>query len=160
MFNFRKKKKESQIIKFPVQKVEMKTMNYHPKIILAWVKALEGDEKFAIWLKENDFEELVFANAAIYLKDDARKWLMNNGYPHLMAMINAAEGDKKAQNWLLANDFELLFHIALAVEDNQDSWRWLKTNTTQDLFILAVSIKKIKDNIEENHNDVHSFRKD
>ena len=142
------------------QKVGIKRLDYHPKIILAWAKALEGNPELAIWLKENGFEELVFANAAIYLKDEARKWLLNNGYPHLMAMIHAAEGDEKAQKWLLNNDFELLYHIALAVENEQDSWKWLKQHATQDIFILAQTIKTVKDRIEENHNDVHSFGKD
>jgi hypothetical protein len=55
---------------------------------------------------------------------------------------------------------EILYHIALAVEDEQDSWAWLKNHATQDLFILAKSIKKVKDDIEEKHNDIHSFGKD
>jgi hypothetical protein len=163
MLNFWKKKKiNSELVSTELTKknVPVRIINYHPKVILAWAKALEGNEQIALWLKENGLEELVFANAAIYLKDEARKWLMENGYPHLMAMIHAAEGDEKAQKWLLHNNFEILYHIALAVDDDQESWKWLNLNATQDLFLLAKSIKKIKDQIEENHNDVHSFRKD
>lgn len=155
---FGKKKKEEKKATF--QKVNMKALDYHPKVILAWAKALEGNKDLTLWLKDNGFEELVFANAAIYLKQEARNWLMQNGYPHLMAMIHAAEGDEKAQKWLLTNDFEILYHIALAVEDEQDSWKWLKENVTQDLFILAQTIRIVKNKIEENHNDVHSFGRD
>ena len=155
---FRKKVKEKKVV--PIQKVQLKALDYHPKVILAWAKAMEGNQDLANWLKDNGFEELVFANAAIYLKQEARNWLMQNGYPHLMAMIHAAEGDERAQKWLLANDFEILYHIALAVEDEQESWAWLKNNTTQDIFLLAQMIRTVKNNIEENHNDVHSFRKD
>ncbi|MGV3630242.1 MAG: hypothetical protein ACO1O6_03510 [Bacteroidota bacterium] len=159
MFNwFRKKDKKKPAAS--IQKVEMKPLDYHPKVILAWAKALEGNKEISGWLRDNGFEELVFANAAIHLKNEARSWLLNNGYPHLMAMIHGAEGDEKAQKWLLANDFEILYHIALAVENEQESWKWLKQNATQDLFILAQTIKIIKDQIEENHNDVHSFGRD
>jgi hypothetical protein len=47
--------------------------------------------------------------------------------------------------------------MALAIENEEDSWKWLGKNVTPDMFILTQSIKKIKDIIEENHNDVHSF---
>jgi hypothetical protein len=140
--------------------VPMKPMNYHPKVILAWAKALEGNVKIANWLSENGFKELNFACAAIRLKNEARKWLIENGYPHLLAMINAAEGNKSALRWLELNNFEMLKNMALAIEDDQDAWLWLKSNSTQDIFILTTSIKKVKDNIEETHNDVHSFGKD
>lgn len=160
MLNWFKKKKAQPKQVGEVQKVPLKLINYHPKIILAWAKAIEGNDEFMIWLKENGFPELTIATHAIYLKEEARDWLTNNGYPHLMAMINAAEGNEMAQKWLLAHDFEILYHIALAVEDEQDSWEWLGDNVTADMFILAQTIKKVKDQIEENHNDVHTFGKD
>ncbi|TNE53257.1 MAG: hypothetical protein EP338_12025 [Bacteroidetes bacterium] len=155
LFNRRKKKKAGEI-----QKVALKNVNYHPKIILAWAKAIEGNEELAQYLKDNGFDELNMACAAIRLKQEAREWLMNNGYAQLMAMIHAAEGDEKALRWLNLNDFELLAQIALAVEGHQEAWIWLRTHATQDLFILAQSIKQVKDEIEENHNDIHSFGKD
>ena len=155
---FKKKKRKansSEVIVTP-----MKAINYSPKIILAWAKAIEGNEQITAWLKENGYEELAMATFAIYLREDARKWLQSNGFPHLMAMINAAEGNESAQKWLFAHNFETLYHIALAVENDQKSWAWLKHNSTRDLFILAQTIKIVKDKIEYNHNDIHSFRKD
>lgn len=143
-----------------ITKVEIKAIDYPAKIILAWAKAIEGNEQFRLWLKDNGYPELLMATYAIYLREEARDWLNSNGYPHLMAMIHAAEGNESAQNWLVRNGFEILYHIAMAVEDEQNSFVWLRTHTTQDIFILAQTIKKVKDNIEENHNDVHSFRKD
>jgi hypothetical protein len=50
--------------------------------------------------------------------------------------------------------------MSLAIDDDQDAWKWLGENVTADLFLLAQSIKKVKDKIEEKHNDVHSFGKD
>jgi hypothetical protein len=48
----------------------------------------------------------------------------------------------------------------MAVEDEKLSWKWIKVNCGVEIFVLAKSIKKIKDQIEENHNDIHSFGKD
>ena len=143
-----------------LQKIELKPIDYPAKIILAWVKALEGNDEFLLWLKDNGYDELVMATYAIYLKEDARTWLHKNGYAHLMAMINAAEGNESAQRWLLSHQFDLLFHIAMAVEDERESAIWIAKNASQDIFLLARTIKKVKDQIEENHNDIHTFRKD
>ena len=154
---FKNKKKSKEPLVEAVEVIPMKPMNYHPKIILAWAKAVEGNVEIASWLTNNGFPELTIACSAIHLKDEARNWLMQNGFPHLMAMINAAEGNKKAAKWLEINKMYLLFHISQAVEDDQKSWAWLKHNATQDLFLLAQCIKKVKDRIEERHNDIHSF---
>jgi hypothetical protein len=75
-------------------------------------------------------------------------------------MINAAEGNESAQKWLITHNFITLYHVAMAVENEQLSWKWLASNAPLDLFFLAKSIKKIKDQIEDNHNDIHTFRKD
>jgi hypothetical protein len=159
MFNFFKKKKREVSIDQTI-KSETKPIEYHPKIILAWAKAIEGNNDLLFWLKENGYEELTYATYALLLKEEARTWLTKNGYVHLMAFINAAEGNSSAQKWLLTHGFEILYHMALAIEGENDSWLWLGKNVTPDLFLLTKSIKKVKDQIEENHNDIHSFRKD
>lgn len=160
---FKKKEKESKPSSqeaAPVSKVAMKPMNYSSMVILAWAKAIEGDATLQKWLSENGYRELYLAALAIYLQDDARDWLVENGYPHLMAMINAAEGNKAAGQWLLQHNFETLYHIARAVDHEDESWLWLQKNGTQDIFILAKSIQIIKDKIEENHNDPHWIHRD
>ena len=97
---------------------------------------------------------------AIYLKDEAREWLEKNGYPHLLAMVNAAEGNESAQKWLKTHRYDILYHIGLSVEDNKESLLWIRKNTPVDIFMLTKSIKKVKDKIEENHNDIHTFGRD
>lgn len=141
-------------------KTQLKPLDYHPKIVLAWAKALEGNKEIVAWLKTNGYPELVYASSAIYLKNDARDWLMQNGYPHLMAMIHAAEGDEKAQIWLKKYKFDLLYHIARAIDHENDSLLWLRKNSSADILILTRTIQKIKDRIEENHNDIHTFGDD
>jgi hypothetical protein len=50
--------------------------------------------------------------------------------------------------------------MAKAIDHERESWIWLRQNVSQDLFILVKSIQFIKDQIEENHNDMHSIHKD
>jgi hypothetical protein len=154
------KKKKVLSIENKVQVTPFKPLDYHPKIIVAWIKAIEGNQDIIKWLKDNGYEELVVASSAILLNNDARDWLMKNGYPHLMAMINASEGIVSAQLWLKKHKFELLYHISMAIENEKESWDWISKNATVDIFMLAQTIKRIKDKIEENHNDIHSFNKD
>jgi hypothetical protein len=155
---FKGKKQEPTDKEFKILSTNL--VDYPAKIVLAWAKSIEGDESFTVWLSKNGYPELVMATYAIYLKNEAREWLMTNGYAHLMALINAAEGNKKAQSWLLVNQLELYYNIAMAVEDEPRSWKWIQQHVGVEIFILAKSIKLIKDKIEENHNDIHVFGKD
>lgn len=157
-----KKKAKSEIAKnsdnFDV--VPLKPMNYSAMVILAWAKAIDGDLTLQDWLRDNGYKELYIAIFAIHLKDNARDWLIENGYAHLMAMIDAAESNDNAAKWLLHHKFETLYHIAKAVDYHDESWVWLRTYSTEDIFILAQAIKKVKDEIEENHNDPHWIHRD
>jgi len=154
------KRKKREIKLESTESTTLKNLDYPAKIILAWSKAIEGDDQFLIWLKDNGYEELFMATYAILLKEEARGWLQSNGYAHLLAMINAAEGNESAKKWLQTYNFEILFNIACAVDDENESFLWLRKNAPADIFILTKSIKKVKDEIEANHNDIHSFRKD
>lgn len=140
--------------------VAYSSFNYPPKIILAWIKALEGNEQLAKFLLENGYEEIFFLNQAICLKQEARDWLMKNGYPHLMAFVNAAEGNESAQKWLSVHGFELLHYSALAIDNEPEGFNWLRMHSDELIFGLIKTIKKVKDEIEFNHNDMYSFGKD
>lgn len=149
------------------KKAEMKKANisfaeftYPPKIILAWIKALEGNQDLTKFLYENGYEELFFLNQALTLKQEAREWLMKNGYPHLMAFVNAAEGNESAQHWLQVHGFEFLYNAAIAIDDEEAGFNWLKLHSDEFRFSLIKTIKKVKDQIEFNHNDMYSFGKD
>ena len=150
----------TQMARIVGENTELANLDYHPKVIIAWTKSLLGEHQFSTYLLNNGFEELYYATQAIYLKDEARKWLMDNGYAHLMAMIHGAEGNVQALSWLQTYEFDILFNIAIAVDGEAEGYKWLNQNCTPDIFMLARTIQKVKDGIEENHNDVHSFRKD
>lgn len=160
MFNFFRKKAKKTGEEITKQPVQLQVIDYPAKVVLAWAKAVEGNEKLLLWLKDNGYPELFMATKAIQLNKEARNWLMNQGYAHLMAFIHASEGSVQAQKWLVDHQFFLLFHMAMAIESEEASWNWLMQNSDQELFMLTKSIKYVKDQIEENHNDIHSFRKD
>lgn len=160
---FNRKKKNRKVDINSTTKLESRELSYHPKIIMAWAKAIEGNEDLLNYLNENGFEELVMANYALKLKNEARDWLMKNGYPHLMAFINASEGNEQAKRWLEVNNFTLFYYMADAVDgefNGINGFAWLKKNAPRDIFELTKTIKTLKDGIEENHNDFHSFGKD
>lgn len=156
----RNKKYKGDSTKKPVSKLKVKPFEYHPKIILAWAKGIEGNSDLLNYLLEHDYKELVMASHAIHLRDKARDWLMENGYPHIMAMINAAEGNKQALQWLRMNNFTLFYNMALAIDGHDEGFKWINQNSTQEYFYLTKIIKDVKDGIEEGHNDIHKRSRD
>lgn len=154
MFNHLKKKR---ITETEPSKLVLTPVQYHPKIVLAWSKAIEGNKEILTWLSKNGYEELAVACWAIRLNNEARSWLMTNGFPQLMAFINASEGSESAIKWLEKHDMQVYLHMALAIDGDLDAFRWLQKNTTPDVFILTKSIERVKDEIEERHRDVHKF---
>lgn len=153
---FKKNNKTTISNKVEISKIK-NAGEYPAKIILAWSKAVEGNQKILKWLSENGYEELAVACWAINLEDDARNWLMTQGYPHLMAFINAAEGNEKALRWLENHNFKIFAHMAKAIDGDIDSYHWLNKNTYPEIFILTKSIEKVKDEIEDRHRDIHKF---
>lgn len=156
----RNKKYKGDSTKKPASKLKVKPFEYHPKIILAWAKGIEGNSDLLNYLLEHDYKELVMASHAIHLRDKARDWLMENGYPHIMAMINAAEGNKQALQWLRMNNFTLFYSMALAIDGHDEGFKWINQNSTQEYFYLTKIIKDVKDGIEEGHNDIHKRSRD
>lgn len=141
--------------------VKLKPLNYPPKILVGWAEAIGGNTKLRDWfLESEDYKELGISIYALLLKDDAREWLMKNGYAHLMAMINGVEGNEDAIRWLDKANFQLLKHIALAGDGKEESFNWLMKNNHREFAMIAEKIKVLKDEIEEKHNDIHSFGKD
>lgn len=151
---FGRKKKKTEV----VGSVKLKPLKYPAKIIVGWAEAIGGNTELRDWFLESDnYKELGMSVYAIHLKDDARDWLMKNGYAHLMAMINGVEGNKEALHWLEINNFHLLKHIARSADGHEDSTKWLIHNKHNDFALVAQKIKIVKDEIEESNNDVHKF---
>lgn len=147
--------------KNPVKNVApLQPLNYDVKIILIWAEAISGNKDMRDFLTENGFEELGIFCYALLLKDDAREWLKENGYAHLLAMIHGVEGNKSALEWLELNNFRLLRNIALAGDGEPAAYHWLEEKGYPEFAHLAKKIQEVKDEIEEDHNDMHKFGRD
>ena len=158
---FFKKKKEKKEKTESTQIVKLKQLNYPSKILVGWAEAIGGNTALRDWfLSSEQYKELGICVHALLLRDEAREWLMKNGYAHLMAMINGAEGNADAIHWLDKSNFQLLKHVALAGDRNMDSLNWLIVNGHKEFAMVAERIRVLKDQIEETHNDIHSFGKD
>ncbi|WP_070136897.1 hypothetical protein [Crocinitomix algicola] len=158
---FKKKKKNTPEKVEASEVVKLKPLRYPPKILIGWAEAISGNEKLRDWFLESDqYKELGLTVHALLLKDDARDWLMKNGFAHLMAMVNGAEGNQEAIHWLEKANFQILKNVALAGDRDDDALKWLINNGHQEFAIVAQRIRVLKDQIEERHNDIHSIGRD
>lgn len=134
--------------------------SYPAKVILAWSEAVSGNKQIRDWLMKNGYPELGLFSFAVRNQDEARKWLMANGFPHLMATINGSEGNGEAVDWLMKNDFDILAHVALSADGDEKSLNWLKDAGHREFAMLSLKIRYIKDEIEQNNNDIHRISPD
>ncbi len=140
--------------------MDVKPLNYPPKILLAWAEAISGNKKIGDWLVKNGYKELGIFTFALRNKDDARQWLMENGYPHLMAMINAVERNPQAYVWLRKYKFQVLEKMAIAGDGSDEGLKWLAQHGHRELAIVAQRIRVVKDEIEDQNNDMHRISPD
>ena len=139
----------------------MKPLKYPTKILIGWNEAIGGNKDLRDWFMESDdFKELGIFVHALLLKQDAREWLMENGYAHLMAMINGVEGSKEALHWLDKAGFKTLKHVALSGDGDDEAFQWLKVNGHDEFAMISMTIRKVKDDIEADHEDIHKFGRD
>ena len=152
---FRKKKSNYEGV------IQLKPLKYPTKILVGWGEAIGGNTDLRDWfLASEDYKELGICVHAIMLKQDARNWLMENGYAHLMAMINGAEGSKEAIHWLDKSGFQVLKHVALSGDRDDKAFEWLVQNGYPEFAMISQHIRKVKDEIEDEHNDIHKFGRD
>lgn len=154
---FWKKKKKVEGFK---GKTVLKPLKYSPKILIAWGEAISGNQDILDWFMANEeFRELGIAVHALKLDDESRDWLVQNGFAHLLAMINGIEGNKDALRWLDQNNMLVLKRVAMAADGDEDAMEWLSHNGHIEFTMIAKKIKKLKDDIEEEHNDVHKINR-
>jgi len=131
-----------------------KGVEYPAKILIAWAEAISGNSEIRDWLIKNGYKELGLFTFALRNMDDARMYLMENGYPYLLALINGIEGNNEALQWLESNGYKTLSIMALAANGNKSAKEWLLKN---DKLLAMVTLKMefVKDEIERDNNDVH-----
>jgi len=137
--------------------VKLQPLNFSAKVLSVWSEAISGDKKCLEILLKSEYKALGLFVYALHLKDDARNWLLENGYAHLMAMINGIEGNKNAIVWLDAHGFHILKNMALSADGEKEGLNWLIKNNHKDMALIAKKIEHLKDEIEMDNNDVHKI---
>jgi hypothetical protein len=134
---------------------DMQNTEYPAKVIIAWGEAIKGNKAIREWLMENGYPELGIFVHALHNQDEARNWLLTNGFPHLMALINGAEGNPNAILWLRKHGYTILEKMAQAGDNREESYLWLLNHGHQDFAMVANRIRQVKNEIDENNNDMH-----
>ena len=133
---------------------------YPAKIIIAWTEAVAGNSKIRDWLTQNGYPELGLFCFALTNRDSARKWLLANDQPHLMALVRGAEGDINALLWLKKYKFDILEKVARGGDNDDKAINWLVNNNFKDFANLSLRIRAVKNEIENDNQDVHKFNID
>ncbi|GAB5540171.1 MAG: hypothetical protein Salg2KO_22740 [Salibacteraceae bacterium] len=142
-----------------MEKLEIKGLNYEPKILLAWGECIDGNEKITQWLMKNGYAELGLFRYALRNEERSRVWLMENGFPHLMALINGIEGKKDALEWLEKHGFYVLHQMALVGDGDEDAENHLLSSGHKLFALLAKKMEFIKDGIQADNIDYHKINR-
>lgn len=134
---------------------QMNAVAYPAKILIAWSEAINGHKGIREWLMANGYPELGLFVFALHNQQEARSWLMDNGHPHLMALISGAEGNASALAWLKKFGFDLLEKAARAADNDDEALHWLLEQNEKELAMIAQRMRRVKNEIEANNNDVH-----
>jgi len=133
-----------------------KGVKYPAKILVAWAEAISGNSEIRDWLIKNGYKELGLFTFALRNMDDARMWLMENGFPHFLALINGIEGNAQAVQWLESNGYKSLGIMAVAADGDKSAKEWLLKNDKL-LAMVALKMEFVKDEIERDNNDAHKI---
>jgi hypothetical protein len=114
------------------------------------------------WLVTNGYRELAeFWDAYIGI-EKSFKWLLDNGYKHLAAAVDAASGEDKAKLWLIANGYRELAAFISASEGNEPAVHLLMKSDYKGLVTVAHEIyeynKKKTKGIMGFFNGLNPFR--
>ena len=146
---------KKKVTKSPEGITKIKSLDYPVKVIAVWGEAISGEKKFLDVLLKSEYKELGLFVHAMHNQDDARQWLMENGFPHLLALLNAIECKKDALMWLKAHKFTTLYHMALCGDGEDESFEWLIKNGHKEMAMIAKKIEFVKNEIEDNNSDPH-----
>lgn len=133
---------------------------YPSKVLLALGEAISGNKGLLDWLLKSPYKELGLFVYALNNKADARKWLMENGHPHLMATINGAEGNRQALAWLEQYEFDVLAKVARVADNDDEAMHWLMQRGYREMAGIAQKMRFVKNEIESSNNDVHKISKE
>lgn len=119
---------------------------YDVKILLALLKAIQGDKTFFTWLMENGYAELAAFSGAIRGDRDALRWLFQHGYQWLGIIVNAIDGMDKARVWLSKAMHPVNLMFAMACCEDENAIKWLRE---RDLAIFLMMAREVHDVSEQ-----------
>lgn len=77
-----------------------------------------------------------------------------------MALVRGAEGDINALLWLKKYKFDILEKVARGGDNDDKAINWLVNNNFKDFANLSLRIRAVKNEIENDNQDVHKFNID
>jgi hypothetical protein len=72
-------------------------------------------------------------------------------------LINGTEGNLNALAWLRKHNFDVLEKMARAADHDENAMNWLIINDFKDMAVIATKMMHVKDQIEDDNNDVHKI---
>lgn len=76
-----------------------------------------------------------------------------------MALINGIEGSQNALTWLQTHGYSTLYKMALIGDGDENTFEEMKRNDLKVYAMLAKKMQQVKDEIEEQNNDIHRISK-
>lgn len=131
--------------------------DYPAKVLVAWGAAIGGDLPLRDWLLKNGYPELGVFCSALRNKREARQWLMEKGWGHLMAVITGIEGDVPALHWLERNGFSTLRQVTLAGRGESEAMAWLVQHGHRELAMIAHRMHQVKSQMDDDYKDIHKW---
>ena len=142
-----------------MEKAMHSLLDYDPKVLMAFLKSLEGDRKFSDFLMNNGFRELEALSSAIHSNEAALQWLLDNGYPEFAVLSNAIDNEDAAIAWLDKYHCTFLATFAAACRKEDAAIKWFVDNDLR-LFILIINeIHHILLYQSWDSSDFHKFRR-
>lgn len=132
-------------------------MEYPAKVLLAWGEAISGNPSFQQWLLASEYRELGLCCYALRHDAGARDWLMAQGFPHLMALVRGSEGEGQAVMWLERFGFQYLADVARGADNDDEAIHRLMQQGQREWAGIALKIRSVKNQIEDDNNDIHKI---
>lgn len=120
---------------------------YDVKILLALMKAIQGEKDFFKWLLENGYPELSAFSGAVRGDRDALKWLFLHGYQWLGIIVNAIDGMDQARVWLSKAMHPVNLMFAMACCDDENAVKWLQQRNLVIFLMMAREVHDVSDQL-------------
>ena len=129
---------------------------YPAKIFLAWAEAIEGNQEFVQFLMQNGYPELICVIDFLWGSTKAGQWFMVHNMPEWRAFSEyVGDENKEARQWLLNNNFDHLVLVGDAIYNKPGALQVLEKKGLPELVIIAQRLNKLLYLIEFDTNLVY-----